>query len=280
MSVVVVAGATGYLGSHVVQALVREGHHVRALARPGKTVPGAQETIHVHVTQPEQLQGVLEGADAVFSALGITRQTDKVRYEDIDYTANMHLLREAERSGVTRFGVVSVVHPEALQGLAIIDARERFVRALHASEVSSLVVRATGFFSDLAEVFAMAQHGRVWLVGDGQARINPVHGEDLGEATVRALFGTEAEVHVGGPAVYSYTAIAELAFDVLGRPPRITHVPVGLARAGLALVRPFHRRAFDVGSFVVRGSQQDMLGEVQGRHTLRSFYEELRDTAA
>lgn len=277
MSVVVVAGATGYLGRHLVEALAERGHHVRALARAGKAVPHAQEVLHVDVLDPATLVGVCDGADAVFSALGITRQTDAVTYEDIEFTANLHLLHEARSAGVPRFGVISVVNPEALEGLAITASRERFVAALRDTPVSSLVVRATGFFSDLEEVLEMARSGRVWLVGDGTRRINPVHGRDLADAIAEGLFTTAETLQVGGPEVFTHNAIADLAFEVLGRPPRVTHVPTWMARLALGVVRLFHRRTYDIGSFIVQGAQQDMLGEVRGHQSLRSFYEERRE---
>lgn len=281
MKNVIVAGATGYLGRHLVAELASRGVEVTAIVRPGKSVAGAHRTVEAEVTDRASLEGICDGADAVFSALGITRQTDAVTYEDIEYRANMNVLAEAQRAGVGRFGVISVVHPEYFEGLAIMASRARFVAHLEASDMPSTVVRATGFFSDLQEVFEMAAGGRVYLVGNGEALVNPVHGADLAAACADALAAGDREVNVGGPDVLSWQAIADLAFAALGRPAKITRVPTWLPRLLLPLVRPFSRRAYDVAGFIVRGSGHDLVAPVGGRHTLKAFYEELaRDHAS
>ncbi len=272
---VLVAGATGYLGRHVVSALKARGYVVRALVRPGKRVEGADEHFEAEVTRPETLLGSCDRVDAVFSALGITRQKDPVDFADIDYGANAALLEEAVSAGVTRFGVIAAVGREACRGLKLVEAKERFVAELESAPLHGVVVRATGFFSDLEEVLRMARRGRVFLFGSGLARINPVHGADLAEACVDALFGDAREASVGGPQVRTWEEIALLAFTALGRPPRILRVPAVLARVALLAVRPFDARAFDIASFVLRVSTHDVLAPMGGTHTLAAFFAEL-----
>ncbi len=274
---VLVAGATGYLGRHLVGALKARGHRVRAVVRPGKRVPGADEHFEADVTRPETLLGACDGMDAVFSALGITHQKDPVDFVDIDFRANVSLMDEAVAAGVSRFGVIATVAREACRGLAIVEAKERFVEELSAAPVSGVVVRATGFFTDMEEVFAMARRGRVFLAGNGRARINPVHGADVARACVDALMGGKREVAVGGPDVMTWEEIAELAFEMLGRPSRIVKVPVPVATAALAPVRLFSQRTWDIASFVLRVGTNDVLARMGGRHRLEDFYRELAE---
>jgi uncharacterized protein YbjT (DUF2867 family) len=257
---VVVAGATGYLGRFLVQELGRRGHSVRALVRPGKSVEGASEIVE---------------AEATFSSLGITRQTDRVTFMDVDYGANHRLLAEAEVSGVRRFGFVSVVRPELFTDSEMVAARERFVAELRASSIPSCVVRATGFFSDLREPLEMAKKGRVYLIGDGKARINPMHGEDLARASVDALESGSTERAVGGPQTFTWQEIAELAFRALGREPKITHVPEWVVKVALPPVRLFSRRTHAIARFVSRVAVNDVMAPEQGHHMLSQYYAEL-----
>jgi uncharacterized protein YbjT (DUF2867 family) len=274
-----VAGATGYLGRHVVAEMKRRGIWVRALARPEKEVPGADEVLHAEATRGEALAGACEGVDVVFSSLGITRQTDRVTYEDVDYGANRNLLKEAERAGVSRFGFVSVVAPELFPNNPMVAARERFVRELEASNVPSTVVRATGFFSDLEEVFQMAQHGTVYLFDAGEHRMNPVHGADLAAAVLDLMDAGLADVNVGGPDVLTYREIGELAFAALGRSPRIRTVPRWLSSAALCLVRPFSRHWHTVGTFMREATTHDVLGDQRGSRHLREHFEKMAERA-
>ncbi len=46
---------------------------------------------------------------------------------DVDYQANMNLLKEAKKSGVKKFIYVSVLNGEKLRNLKICDAKEMFV---------------------------------------------------------------------------------------------------------------------------------------------------------
>ncbi|MGW6930989.1 NAD(P)-dependent oxidoreductase [Lentzea sp. NPDC054927] len=69
---VVVLGATGATGRHVVSAALRRGHHVVALVRAEKFAPaeGLDEVIWPGVADVPALTRALRGADVVISALG------------------------------------------------------------------------------------------------------------------------------------------------------------------------------------------------------------------
>lgn len=277
---VAVAGATGYLGKHLVRALAARGYPVRALVRPGKSysIEGV-ECLEVDVTQADSLVGAFEGVTAVFSALGITRQTDHVSYEDIEFTANLNVAHAAESSGVKRFGVISAVNPQLFSGLAIMQSRERFIEQLKGMGFTTAIVRATGFFSDLKEVFEMANRGRVFLLGSGHQRVNPIHGADLAEFCIDAWLnspeGSSKEYEAGGPDILSWNEIADAAFRALEKPPRVTRLPLGLVSFFLFFVQAFSRRSYDVGQFLCRGASSDMVGPCSGERHLRDFYQEL-----
>ncbi|WP_036526465.1 SDR family oxidoreductase [Nocardia sp. NRRL WC-3656] len=230
-----VAGATGYLGRHLVAYLNQHGYWVRALVRrseQAEMLPDADEIVVGRVTEADTLSGIAFGMDTVFSTIGITRQRDGVNYDDVDYRGNLSLLREAERSGVTRFAYVSVLHGRELRAtVALAAAKERFVDQLDASSLQTTVIRPTGYFSDMSEFLAMAQKGRVYLIGDGTKRMNPISGADLAHACVAAVVAGEHDIEVGGPEVLTHRQIAESAFAAVGRDPRITGVPLGVARA-------------------------------------------------
>jgi uncharacterized protein YbjT (DUF2867 family) len=277
LSRILVAGATGYLGKHVVAEGKRRGYFVRALVRPGKAVAAADEVVEAQATEMGALAGLCDGVDAVFSSLGITRQTDKVTYMDVDYGANHNVLREAVRAGVKRFGFVSVVRPELFKGNPMLVARERFVAELQSAEIESTVVRATGFFSDLEEIFNMARRGRVYLFDDGCHRSNPIHGSDLAGACLDAMERGLSEVTAGGPDILTQMEIAHQAFEALNRSTRVTTIPSWLVGLFLACVRPFSSRLHTVGSFMRQAMTHDMIGEVCGSHHLADHYRELAD---
>lgn len=276
MANVLVVGATGYLGSHMVAELKKAGHRVRALSRrEGAFAKAAHKPDEVFIgeaTRPDTLGGLCDGIDYVFSALGQTRQKGKLSFWDVDYRANKTVLDRAVAAGVRQFLFISVVRPELSVDLDIVAAREALVRDMARPGIAHTVVRASGFFSDMGEFLQMARGGRVWLVGTGRSQINPVDGADVAVAAI-AAFGTDTvEIEVGGPDVFSYEEIGALAFDVLGTKPRVTHVPLWVVNAALAVLRRLNRRQYTTAAFLARMMQNDIVAPRTGTRHLRDAF--------
>ncbi|MEJ2189019.1 MAG: SDR family oxidoreductase [Acidobacteriota bacterium] len=281
MSRVLVAGATGYLGGFVCRELTSRGHVVRALVRSPRRLDrlwdSTDEIVRGEVTRSATLAGVCDGIDVVFSSVGVTRQKDGLSFREVDYQGNVNLLREAQRAGVTRFVYVSACDGPQLRHLEIVDAHEAFVDELKASGIEHAVLRPTGYFSDMGEILAMARRGRVWLIGDGTCRVNPIHGADLAAACADAVEGGAAAIDVGGPEVMSWNEAAALAFKVLDRPAGISHVPERLMWAVVRLVRLVNRRQGELLAFFTTVATRDVVAPATGIHTLEAHFRALQE---
>ncbi|MCP3961087.1 MAG: SDR family oxidoreductase [bacterium] len=277
MKRVLVAGATGYLGGFVARELAARGYFVRALARsPEKLDPlrdSLDEIVEAEVTGPETLERVCDGIDAVFSSVGITRQKDGLTFRDVDCQGNKNLLDVALRAGVEKFVYVSALGGPKLRHLDIVDAHEAFVDELKASGIGYAVLRPTGYFSDMGELLSMARKGRVWLIGSGENRVNPIHGADLAVACADAIEGEATEIEVGGPETMTWNDAAALAFEVLGRPARITRVPEWLMWPMVRLVRLFDRHQGELLAFFTTMATTDVVAPSTGTHTLEALFD-------
>jgi uncharacterized protein YbjT (DUF2867 family) len=213
---ILIAGATGYLGSYVAEECARQGYYLKVLVRNfekfKKSGIQANEIITAEITDKKTLAGCCKDTDIVFSSVGITRQKDGLTYMDVDYQANLNLLEEAKLNGVKKYVYVSVFNGENLRRLKICEAKEKFVDALKTSGIDYCVIRPTGYFSDMKEFFTMAEKGRVYLFGKGNHKMNPIDGEDLAKVCVDAMFSGKPEINAGGPKVLSHEQIAETAF--------------------------------------------------------------------
>lgn len=228
MKRVLVAGSTGYLGKFIIENLVEKSIRPVALARSSTKLEQLQQNINIfeaEVTNAASLINCCDSIDVVISSLGITRQQDGLSYMDVDYQANLNLLNEAKRSGVKKFIYVSALHGDKLKQLKIFEAKERFVEELSESGLDYCVVRPTGFFSDMTEIYIMANKGRVYLFGDGEYKSNPIHGDDLAKVCIDAIDSVEKEISVGGPEVFTQVELAKLAFSAAGKPVKITFIP-------------------------------------------------------
>ena len=285
---VLVAGATGYLGKFVVRELKSRGYWVRVLTRsmerlekPGPfTAPAiprdAVDDVFVgELTQPETLVGALDGIDIVFSSVGISRQRDGLSFEQVDYQCNRNLLDLCTGSTVDKFVYVSMQGAELIRHLAITDAHERVVQELADSGMQYAIVRPCGYFSDMGVLLDMAKKGRVFLVGDGSNRMSPIHGADLAAVCVDAIEGDTLEIEAGGPDIMTQREAAQLAFEVVGKPGKISVIPMWLARGLVKMIGLLSKQFGDLADFIVTAGEIDGVGPPLGKRTLRSYFEGL-----
>lgn len=278
MRPIFIAGATGYLGRYLCAAYRARGYHVTALVRDRDRAGDLQADtlIEAEATRPETLHGAMEGIDLVVSALGITRQAGGLSYRDVDYCANLNLLRAAERAGVQRFAYVHVLNADSMRHVPLVSAKADFVDALQASPISSSVIAPSGYFSDMGVYLTMARSGRIWLLGSDATRINPIHGADLANAIADATEAGCDWLDVGGPEAFTQSEIAQLAFAALNQPTRLTRLPDALRKVALAVlpwVTP--RKIHGPAQFFLTALAHDMVGEAHGSRRLAAHFRNL-----
>lgn len=283
---VAVAGATGNAGREIVRALAERGLAVRALVRNpdklGDTRAHCGEVEIVQATERESLRGKLDGCRYAVSALGKTFQRDSVRRRAVDVEANVDLFEEAKQAGVGRFALLSVAQARADHPVAMVAMKGEAEAALRASGLPYVIIRPSGFFSDMWEIFRMCEKGTYWNVGDGSVKLNPISLVDLGDYVAESLLDDAKEgkvLEVGGPDTYTSDELADVAARVLGRPVRKRHLPVGLARGVVSLLKPFSRNLWELGDFFVGGVEYaldhldgDATVPAYGTHHLEDYF--------
>jgi uncharacterized protein YbjT (DUF2867 family) len=280
MKRVLVAGATGYLGKHIVKNLIDRGINTTAIIRTTSDFSQPDLSINViraEVTDALTLKNCCDGIDTIISTIGITRQVDGLSYMDVDYQANLNLLNEAKINNVIKFIYISALHGDRLTSLKIFEAKEKFVTELQASGIDYCVIRPTGFFVDLAEFYNMALKGRIYLFGDGRYQSNPIHGEDLAEVCVDAIDASTNEIEVGGPDILTQTEIAKIAFEAINKPAKITYIPdwvrlIALKAAKLIL----STNKFGPIEFFLNVLVLNMVAPKYGKRTLKAEFNFLK----
>jgi uncharacterized protein YbjT (DUF2867 family) len=280
---VLVAGAGGALGRLVLHELEGRGHAVRAVVRratPAAAMQsGARDVRVLDALRDGAWRGVCDGVDVVVSTLGASVNPSPLvgrkPYTRVDAPANIALLDEARRSGVRRFVYVSLVGGAASRSLNYSEGHERVVDALRASGVPGTVLRPTGFFCAMAALIEFARRGFVPVIGDGACRTNPIDERDVASAAAAAAESAEpgfAEVELGGPEVFTRRRIAELAFESLGKRPRLLPVPRWFAKCGGASLLPLNPRAAHFTLFAAHIMTHDCLAPHVGSRCLRDYF--------
>lgn len=280
MKKILLAGATGYLGSHIAAKLIQSEYDLRLIIRSSEKLQqlglNFADVFKAEITHPEMLSGCCNGIDTVISTVGITRQKEGLTYMDVDYQANVNLLNEARNSGVRRFIYVSVLNGENLRHLKICDAKERFVEQLKTSGLDYCVIRPNGFFSDMSEFHTMATKGKIYLLGNGEQKTNPIHGEDLADVCIDAIERSDHEIRVGGPDTLTYNEIATITFESIGKKPRVTHIPNWVCTLLLKSARIFtSSKIYGPLEFFLTVTAIDMIAPEYGKYTLKEFFSDL-----
>jgi len=281
---IVVAGATGYVGRHVVAALDARGHRVRALVRSRERAeaPGAfgapalaglvAEYRTVDYSQQATLTDCCEGADRVVSALGVTRQ--KASPWDIDFLGNLRLLEDAERNGLSSFLYVNVLHSS--QGTSLtMRSKHAFSEVLRRSDVAGQIVNPSGYFSDVTAFLIMARRGIGFTLGTGDRKVNPIHGADLAKFIADRVAEPSGQWDIGGPDTFTYRELEELAFAIAARHPHILSFGSGAAHSLQWVADRSSPRISNLTRFFLESLQLDAVGTPTGSRLLEPYLRSL-----
>lgn len=113
---VAVTGTTGFVGRYVVRELLKQGYHVRALARSVESAKNAlprDERVTVVVgdaLDPQKLDDLCRGCGAAISLIGIIREDrGGLTFTQAHVGTVKALLAASERAGITRFVQMSAL---------------------------------------------------------------------------------------------------------------------------------------------------------------------------
>ncbi|ASQ90453.1 3-beta hydroxysteroid dehydrogenase [Prosthecochloris sp. GSB1] len=286
MKNVLVAGGSGYLGRYVAREFKKRGNRVRVLVRnPEKIMnPGehgepvlqgfVDEVISGDATRPETIRGLCEGMDIVFSSLGMTRPDFRHSSFDVDYMGNRRILDMALETGVKKFIYVSVFNAEKMLDISNIQAHEQFAGELRKSGMNYTIVRPTGYFSDMGQFLNIVKSGVMPILGEGDKRSNPIHAEDLAKVCVDAAGNDLTDIDAGGPDVFTYRELAELAAETAGKTPLYVEVPLWIADVLLPVAKLVNRDIADIIAFTAAVGRLDGVAPRHGTRRLKDYFRE------
>lgn len=248
-----VTGATGYIGSHLVPHLLREGWTVRVLTRQRQRLEGQSWSAHVAVFEGDassstDLDAAMVGVDVAFYLIHSMNGDHDFPQRDRELASTF--ADAADRADIGRIVYLSGLHPqhEALSPhlASRVEVGERFLRArTPAAVLQAAVILGDGSASfDMLRYLAHRLPAMVaprWL----HNRIQPIAIQDV----MRYLAGAAdlpAQVNrtfdIGGPEVLTYADMIQRFAKVTGLRPRlIVTVPVltpQLAGHWVGLVTP------------------------------------------
>jgi nucleoside-diphosphate-sugar epimerase len=251
---VLVTGATGFLGSHVLEQLLSAGHEVRALVRSPLQRAGV-EIVRGDVTDPGSLARAMSGCEAVIHSAAVVtfRVSEAVRQREVNVQGTRNIVEAARAAGVRRLvytsSVAALGRPNGRDadettrydwpvGLSYNETKrdaEEIVRQARDLETISLnpamVVGPGERYRHTLPLFRLAKWGLLRVVPEGGATLCDVR--DVAAAHVAALGrGRSGERYVlGGPHLSFAELAGELAAATGGSPARL-ELPSVMVRFG------------------------------------------------
>lgn len=246
---VFLTGATGYIGSAVLESLVRAGHKVTALVRdPEKAARLATRgvtTVAGEIGAPTTYAAALQGTEAAVhcafegSPRGVEKDRGAIetllaaRPPIVIYTSGVWVLGNTTRPADEETPLDPASHVHWRPG------HEEMVLAAGADGMRTIVVRpgivyggARGIVSDILKD---ALNGMMRVIGPGKNRWATVYARDLGDLYARLIEAREARgvFHANDETDERVNDIVDAIADHLTQRPDIRHMPLPEARRKL-----------------------------------------------
>ena len=233
--VVAVTGATGFLGRHLVRALVLDGWRPRVLVRRDPVHPLWRDLEVEVVTGDLKTAGALdrlcEGADVVIHGAGLIKAASLEGFHAVNRDGARDGARAAQAAGA-RFILVSSLaarEPALSNYAASKRAGEDAVRAI---APSALIVRPPAIYgpgdTETLGLFELAARSPVLPVLSPASRIAMIHVEDAAAKLVafcRSPVSGVVELSDVRRDGYTWAEIMRAAGAVMGRRPRLVRLP-------------------------------------------------------
>jgi nucleoside-diphosphate-sugar epimerase len=218
---VVVTGANGFIGSHLVEHLIASGDEVRAMVRAGANLDNLRDALaradarpelaHASLADVDAMAAAFDGADIIYHVAGLTAAFTRAEFERANATgvANVLAAIRAARRRPRRLVYVSSLmaagpsHPEVarrehhaprvgftLYGDSKLAGEKLVYAAARAGEVEAVIVRPPAVYGprdgDVLQMIRSAKFGLIAQPGLRPAWMSFVHALDLVDGIARA----------------------------------------------------------------------------------------------
>jgi dihydroflavonol-4-reductase len=211
---VLVTGATGFVGSHLVEALQRSAAQVTVLARSAAKAAalnaGSARVVNGDLHDRQGIEQAVADQDVVYHVAGVVAARNEAEFLRANRDGTRNILEAVQRSGTARFVLVSSLaaggpsapgapltgseppRPVTAYGRSKLAA-EQVVRS---ASIPWTIIRPPIVYGprdrEVLKVFRLARLGVAPVLGSGTQELSAVHAADLADALIAAGTGTSS----------------------------------------------------------------------------------------
>ena len=234
---ILVAGATGVLGSEICRQLCERGERVRGLVRstsaPDKVAALRQRGVEAVVgdlRDPASLASACKGAEVVISGVtSITTAKPGDSFDTVDRGGNIALMDAAKKAGASQFVFVSF-DATNIPDSPLVQAKKAAEARLKSSGLTYTLLHP-GFFMESwlgPMLFADPKAGTATIYGSASAKISYVAVKDVAAVAVLSVRNKDARnatIAFGGPEKQTQREALRIFEEVFGRRFAVTEAP-------------------------------------------------------
>lgn len=230
---IIVTGATGTVGSRVVDRLAAAGHAFRAVVRDASSAErrfGSYVPLAVgDLARPETLDAAFDGAERLFLL-----SPDAPGPEKLELEANV--IAAARRAAVERIVYLSVAARETGPEQAFGRLHQETERKIQASGLAWTYLRPVAFMSNLLFSLESIRAESAFYLPAGEGKVSIIAPDDVAAVAVEALVepGHEGKAYtLTGPQALSHADQAAQLSAAIGREVRYVAIPEVTARGAM-----------------------------------------------
>lgn len=242
-----IAGASGFVGGHLIDALLRNDYKLRCLARSEKAEKSLREkgidVFSGDITIPETIEGALDGVDFVIHLVGIIEEKGSATFRNVHVDGTKNLIAEAKRAGVKRFFYQSALGADKSSWSGYLRTKAEAEEIVEKSGIPFTIFRPSlmigkwdGFTKKLKDLIKISPV--IPLPGDGKSRLQPIYINDWTNCMLKALASPDSFrgiFELGGPQHLTYNGIVSTLADAMKVKKTVVHIPIGIIKFGAAV---------------------------------------------
>jgi uncharacterized protein YbjT (DUF2867 family) len=250
---ILITGATGYIGRHLVARLVTQGERPRCLVRDinraKRLLPADKvELVQGTTTSPDSLGTAVQGVDTIVHAAFLTadrKQSTGNEYEKTNVQGTANLIKVAKKAGVKRIIEIGGLGTKPDKPGSYMQGRYLAEKMLKESGLDWTIIQPSVLFGKNAPfikglVDLIRTSPVVPLIGGGKTMFQPIYVEDVVTVLIKVLqdpAGTTNRTYtIGGPAYYSFTQIIDVLLKTMHKQRIKVPAPTPLVGVGAAVM--------------------------------------------